>query len=580
MMRQKMTLLLACLLLLVARVIAQECSEFVQTALATVEQACTGMARNQACYGNVDLTATGQPDASNFQFATVGDITDVAAIQSMQLSGYDPENGIWGVVMMQVQADIPNTLPGQNVTVLLFGDVTVRNAASSVAEQTPPEQEQTVRASSDVNVRAFPSTAGTIIGTISPNVSIIATGRSEDSQWIRVRFGAETGWISAQLLSSEFNINDLVVVTRPEAPLTTPMQAFYLTSGIGRPSCNQVPDDGMLVQTPEGVASINLFVNEVSVQMGSTVYFSINDEGDMDIAPIKGSARITTDEGETTIIEGGFVEVPLDEEFLPDGAPSDPQSYLGDEDIEDLPFEALEEEIVPDLGLTDEELQEVQELQPILDYVDVEDADDFFNYAEETENPDFVEYLVEEGYTDFGSELEGYFEEELNYDLSDYQDYSGDDVHNLNSNPDADGDGIIDSQDDFVDTDGDGVEDSQDSFLDSDGDGIEDNVDDFVDTDGNGYDDRYGNGDTNGGSGGNGMVDADGDGIDDSVDDFVDTDGNGYDDRYGNGDGSGDGGGDGSGDGGGSSDGGGGGDGSGSGDGGEDPCVVDPDSCT
>jgi uncharacterized protein YraI len=484
------------------------------------------------------------------------------------------------VVMMQVQADIPNTLPGQNVTVLLFGDVTVRNAASSVAEQTPPEQEQTVRASSDVNVRAFPSTAGTIIGTISPNVSIIATGRSEDSQWIRVRFGAETGWISAQLLSSEFNINDLVVVTRPEAPLTTPMQAFYLTSGIGRPSCNQVPDDGMLVQTPEGVASINLFVNEVSVQMGSTVYFSINDEGDMDIAPIKGSARITTDEGETTIIEGGFVEVPLDEEFLPDGAPSDPQSYLGDEDIEDLPFEALEEEIVPDLGLTDEELQEVQELQPILDYVDVEDADDFFNYAEETENPDFVEYLVEEGYTDFGSELEGYFEEELNYDLSDYQDYSGDDVHNLNSNPDADGDGIIDSQDDFVDTDGDGVEDSQDSFLDSDGDGIEDNVDDFVDTDGNGYDDRYGNGDTNGGSGGNGMVDADGDGIDDSVDDFVDTDGNGYDDRYGNGDGSGDGGGDGSGDGGGSSDGGGGGDGSGSGDGGEDPCVVDPDSCT
>jgi hypothetical protein len=580
-MRQKTLLVLGCLILVVARVLAQEqCSEFLQTALATVEQSCAGLARNQACFGNIDLTAVGQPDASNFQFSNVGDITDVAAIQSMQLSGYDPENGLWGVVMMQLQADIPNTLPGQNVTVILFGDVAVQNAAESVLEQIPPEQEQTIQATSNVNIRSFPSANASIIGTIAPNVSIIATGRSEDSQWIRVRFGVETGWIFAELLGSELDTSTLIAVTKPEVPLTTPMQAFYLTAGIGRPSCNEVPDDGMMVQTPEGTASINLYVNQVSVQMGSTVYFSINEDGDMEIAPIEGSARIESDDEDTTVVEGGYVEVPLDENFIPDGPPSDPQSYLGDEDIEDLPIDALERDVEPDLGLTQEELQELEELQPILDYVNVEDADDLFNYVEETEDPNLVNYLIEEGYTDFGNELEDYIEEDLGYDLDDYANYTGDDIYIDNSYTDADGDGIVDSQDNFVDADNDGIVDSEDTLVDADGDGIDDayddwvdadgngyddrygngagagtdadgdgiddGADDWVDTDGNGYDDRYGNGDTGGGDGGGGGsgVDADGDGIDDSVDDWVDTDGNGYDDRYGNGDtGGGDGGG-------------------------------------
>lgn len=557
--------LVALLALSVTVVIAQEeCSAFFETALATVEEACSDLGRNQACYGNVALTAIGQPDASNFQFSDTGDIADVAAIQSMQLSGYDPENGLWGVVMMQVQADLPNTMTGQNVTVMLFGDVSLTNTADSVIEQVPPEQEQVVQADSNVNVRAFPSSSGEVIGTIAPNTGIVATGRSADSQWIRVRFGAETGWIFAQLLNSDFDPNNLLVVDNPDVPLYAPMQAFYLTAGIGRPSCAQVPDDGMMVQTPEGIASINLVVNEVNVEMGSTVYFSINDEGDMEIAPLEGSARIESDEEIVTVIEGGYVEVPLDEEFLPDGAPSEPQSYAGDEDIEDLPIEVLEREIEPDAGLTEEELQELENLQPVLDYIDVEDADEVFDYYEYTEDPDLVEYLIQEGYTDFGSDLEGYFEEELNYDFSDYEDYTGDDYYyNDSNNLDSDGDGIVDSQDEFTDADGDGVEDSQDTSIDADGDGIDDSVDDWVDTDGNGYDDRYGNGDAGSGvdadgdgvddsiddwvdTNGNGIddrqegggsgVDADGDGVDDSVDDWVDTDGNGYDDRYGNGD--------------------------------------------
>src|SRR5262245_24701849 len=144
-MRHKIPFILMSLFLSVV-VLAQsgECPELVQQALETAQTECSSTGRNQVCYGHTALEAEGQPDAANFEFENLGDITDVAAVQRLQLAGLDVESGVWGVVLMQIQANIPDTLPGQNVTILLFGDAEIRNAASSVAQQIPPEMEQTI----------------------------------------------------------------------------------------------------------------------------------------------------------------------------------------------------------------------------------------------------------------------------------------------------------------------------------------------------------------------------------------------------------------------------------------------------
>jgi hypothetical protein len=42
----------------------------------------------------------------------------------------DEEEGTWGVAVLQVQANLPDTLPGQNVTMLLFGDVEIIDAST------------------------------------------------------------------------------------------------------------------------------------------------------------------------------------------------------------------------------------------------------------------------------------------------------------------------------------------------------------------------------------------------------------------------------------------------------------------
>ncbi|MEP6988757.1 MAG: hypothetical protein ABI970_24360 [Chloroflexota bacterium] len=126
-----------------ALVLAQinSCPEIVSKALSEADAACKQTGRNQACYGNFNLQATGQPGAENFSFNEVGDIVNIADVQSLKLSPMNVDKGQWGVALMKLQVNIPNTLPGQNVTFLLFGDVEITNAVNtSISSDKTPMQ--------------------------------------------------------------------------------------------------------------------------------------------------------------------------------------------------------------------------------------------------------------------------------------------------------------------------------------------------------------------------------------------------------------------------------------------------------
>ena len=177
------------------------CPALVETALNAVDEFCADTGRNQACYGNFNLEAEAQPTAEDFTFSEIGDIVNVSDIASLHLAGMDEASGEWGVALLRLQTNLPDTLPGQNVTFILFGDVEVVNA--------------------------------------------VETGDVESGE-------------------------------------ATPMQAFYLSTGLGDSQCSEAPDSGMIVQTPDGVGEVAFTVNEVDVQMGSTVLFQAVPDDDMD----------------------------------------------------------------------------------------------------------------------------------------------------------------------------------------------------------------------------------------------------------------------------------------------------------
>lgn len=233
------------------------CPDIVEDALDAVDTLCGDLDRNMACYGNVQLSATAQIGVEEFEFSELGDIVNVSDIDTMELSPLDEDEGVWGLAVLSLQADIPDSLPGQNVTFVLFGDVTIENAAS-------------------------------------------------DEQ--------------------------------------TPMQAFYLRTGVSDAACEEAPESGVLVQTPDGVEEVTFNVNGVDVQIGSTVLFQAEEE--MTVTTVEGTAILDFGDEIYPAIEGTQLRLPLNEQGLPTGRPGLPESY--DENrVAPLPLRPLPREVAP-----------------------------------------------------------------------------------------------------------------------------------------------------------------------------------------------------------------------------------------
>ena len=127
----KLLLMMINVLLVGAVISAQsECVTLVQQALAATDSACSDTARNQACYGNIQIQASLSDTTASF--SQQGDKVDLSAVQSLTLSPYQEGTDAWGVALFQVQANLPDTVPGQNVTFLLFGDVQIANGGDNM----------------------------------------------------------------------------------------------------------------------------------------------------------------------------------------------------------------------------------------------------------------------------------------------------------------------------------------------------------------------------------------------------------------------------------------------------------------
>lgn len=105
-----------------------------QLMLLAVEQTCNAVERNEMCYVNNSLQTI--PTLPNF--AVPGDIGSLTDVASVSMSPFANNGADWGVALLQVQANLPDTLPGQNVTILAFGGVSLE--ANPVANATAPMQ--------------------------------------------------------------------------------------------------------------------------------------------------------------------------------------------------------------------------------------------------------------------------------------------------------------------------------------------------------------------------------------------------------------------------------------------------------
>src|SRR5215813_7987730 len=96
------------------------CPALVEQALQDLGDNCGGLGRNSACYGFNRVSALFNQDVTDTFFSKPADVSDLKIMQSIETAPLDTILNQWGVAVLSVQANIPNTIPGQAARFILL----------------------------------------------------------------------------------------------------------------------------------------------------------------------------------------------------------------------------------------------------------------------------------------------------------------------------------------------------------------------------------------------------------------------------------------------------------------------------
>ncbi|MBN1312004.1 MAG: hypothetical protein JXB30_11355 [Anaerolineae bacterium] len=108
-----------------------DCAALIREALEISDQGCQKIGPNQVCYGHSTVEAQLVPGA-NARFDQPGNTIPINILESFTASPFDQQKGDWGVGVFKLEANLPGTLPGQLVTMLVFGNTTLQNASGDM----------------------------------------------------------------------------------------------------------------------------------------------------------------------------------------------------------------------------------------------------------------------------------------------------------------------------------------------------------------------------------------------------------------------------------------------------------------
>ena len=297
------------------------CPALVGQALQSLDTICTGLERNAACYGHNRVDATFWQPRDDLIFSQPADRAPLLDLQTIATAPLDVVAERWGVALLNLQADLPETLPGQAVTMLVMGDTTVSNAI------TPDQAAGTVvpvlgNTATGSNVRSRPTTNANVIASYPAGQPLTITALNEARDWYELLMpDGSRGWIYANLVRTN-DAAGLAALPVGDRARYGPMQAFYFTTGLGGPECNEAPN-AVVIQSNE-LAEVTLNVNELEIQLGSsialtTAWYNNNTERAMVLALLEG--RVETRVGGYPVIltrPGQAIAIELNEQGLVD----------------------------------------------------------------------------------------------------------------------------------------------------------------------------------------------------------------------------------------------------------------------
>ncbi len=286
------------------------CPEFAERVLADVGNVCSNLSRNTACFGHPRIDYTRFTQAFDAEYFTrVGDRADLTTTETIQTGPFNLLSEEWGVDVMSVQGNLPNSLVGNNGIVYIHtGGVEVENdILPSEAVILPP---------TGINVTSIapvdlltdpPSRLPSEFARSVPSGSLLsADALDETGDYVRVIYQNYPGWVERAALDSSVNLSSLPSIG-PES--FTPMQSFYFRVGIGGISCVDAPSL-LFIQGPAGIP-VDYRVHLHDIRIDSSVIMRTVSPGDdlgdyMELITVFGLARIHPGAPDEIIVPPGF----------------------------------------------------------------------------------------------------------------------------------------------------------------------------------------------------------------------------------------------------------------------------------
>jgi len=105
------------------------CQALIDRTIQASDNFCNDTNSNTACYGNNTLKADLAPNADQ-RFSERGDIIPVNDLRRLSASPLNLDNNEWGIAVFKVVANLPRSLPGETVTMVVFGNATLDNQSA------------------------------------------------------------------------------------------------------------------------------------------------------------------------------------------------------------------------------------------------------------------------------------------------------------------------------------------------------------------------------------------------------------------------------------------------------------------
>jgi hypothetical protein len=216
------------------------CQALIEKAMQASDSFCGQIDSNKACYGNNTINADLEPGTTQ-KFSARGDIVDVNKVRRISASPIKLDSEEWGIAIFKVIANLPRSLPGQTVTMVVFGNTTLDNASGN-------------------------------------------------------------------------------------------LESFFFSSELGQILCEKVPDDGIMIDVPDG-SGARFTVNGADLTLTGDASITAVKNGEMQVSLFEGSGRIVSDGQEQYFGPGQQVSVALGGEEGNEsvGPPSAPEALTQDE---------------------------------------------------------------------------------------------------------------------------------------------------------------------------------------------------------------------------------------------------------